>query len=566
MHDTRHEAVVIRPPEILMTPERLGALQPNRLSASRLLMTKMIRERWSITLAELEIDEHAAGTGRYVIDAGGSRFEFVVFSSRPSLEGRTDRIIGQHWDMMGALLEGTVDEARLARTREELPKLYGGRAADGTLIWCRANRSMRLFDLAIEELAAGRQPPVDVLGTVCYLMRNIGLDGNGTFGTRSFLDFEPDHPLAAPLAAQMLASYLMREFSFDLVERLAAARSPQAVALDPAIKRFLGLGNGSGLGLLFFSKAHPVLLDRWLTLRETALARATGLEIAAGDVRARQLDGLLDRAITHKLEDTTRHERAPTGPEVAEQLRIVRSELAAVLADESRSVRPLAALRERAATLVDAETQEVLHALLLELLPDDSDAVAAQLIVDEDSHADPSASVGELLTRIHADYDWVRGFDLDAPSARSIGWYKSEDAEEPRRGPLADLPDGFDDLTLDLVAWIPALVADLEAFDPAATVGAFLREQPQHRALVERIQTLADLPFHTPRINWRDEQLFAAHLIRMANSAIHGLDKTAHPEPNGVIGVLFHGAPIRQDLVAGANPDWTYPTRPEIDA
>ena len=106
---------------------------------------------------------------------------------------------------------------RVADPRDRVRAL-AGRAAPGTLVWGRSNRSMRAFDLTVDALAAGHQPPLSILGSICYLMRNTGLDGNGTFGTRTFAALEPDHPLRRPLHAQLLTAYLMREFSFDLVE------------------------------------------------------------------------------------------------------------------------------------------------------------------------------------------------------------------------------------------------------------------------------------------------------------------------------------------------------------
>ncbi len=46
----------------------------------------------------------------------------------------------------------------------------------------------------------------------------------------------------------------MREYSCDLVEHLAKLQSDKAVPLDPAIRRFIGVGNGSAaLGLIFSS-------------------------------------------------------------------------------------------------------------------------------------------------------------------------------------------------------------------------------------------------------------------------------------------------------------------------
>jgi hypothetical protein len=61
--------------------------------------------------------------------------------------------------MTGALVEGVADEVVVETTRRELPKLYAGRSTPGTLVWCRCNRSMRVFDATVDALAEGRQPP-----------------------------------------------------------------------------------------------------------------------------------------------------------------------------------------------------------------------------------------------------------------------------------------------------------------------------------------------------------------------------------------------------------------------
>ncbi len=78
---------------------------------------------------------------------------------------------------------------------------------------------------------------------------------------------------------QILVAYLMREFSCDLVEHLARLQSDNAVPLDPALRRYLGVGNGSALGLIFFVQKHPRLVNAWLTARETAIATARNPEV-----------------------------------------------------------------------------------------------------------------------------------------------------------------------------------------------------------------------------------------------------------------------------------------------
>src|SRR5690606_12128064 len=216
------------------------------------------------------------------------------------------------------------------------------------LVWCRSNRSMRLFDYTMSELAAGRQPAISELAQACYLMRNTGLDGNGTFGTKSFPSLGRDHPLGGPLQAQLLTAYLMREYSCDLVEHLARLQSEKAVPLDPAIRRFLGVGNGSALGLIFFVHKHPRLIGSWLAAREDAVASALKLELAPSDSRVAELLGLLRRAITFRRQDRMMYESFASSAEVADDIEKIAASLEGFAADGMvagiATTQPLAAL------------------------------------------------------------------------------------------------------------------------------------------------------------------------------------------------------------------------------
>ncbi|MCU1518935.1 MAG: hypothetical protein JWQ75_3656 [Pseudarthrobacter sp.] len=553
----------LRDPGVVMAPETLGALQPTRFSASRTLMNKMVQERWVISRPEFDVDALGEGSARYHVAVNDDwSFEFVVFSNAPK-EGveRTDRIIGSHWDMMGALVEGSADNERIEQTKRELPKLYGGRAAPGTLIWCRANRSMRAFNLTVDALSRGEQPPARVLGAVCYLMRNTGLDGNGTFGTRSFAAYESDHPLRTPYHAQMLTSYLMREFSLDLAEHMAAARNPEAPALSHGFRRFLGLGNASGLGLVLFAKNHPNMVDRWLTLRESALAQARSLELAGNAPELERLDGLLSRAVTYKAQDRMRYTYQPAADMVSLELSELRGRLAELAALATVPGRILDALYAQAADLT-LETQEILSTLLMELLPYPED-MTSLISVDERPLASPTTPVSELLDVIAKDYSWALDVDLSTSAANHFAWYKSANAEEPRRGPLHDLPDLLDDMTLDLPQKLQALVPVLQHARADLTTGALVRQYPESRATIERILAHRDQDYHTVRANTRDEDFNPARIIRLFNSAFYGLDKTKEDGPVGVVGVIFHGAPTPAEIANGTGHDWQFPAEPE---
>src|SRR5665213_1790340 len=383
----------MRSADFLMRPERLSLVQTSRVSATRLLMAKAIRERWTIEKRDWQIDDRARGTALYRIEAPTMPFDFIVHSSEPKMGGRMGRIIGRAWDMMAALVEGPTSAADIRITGDEIHKLYAGRATPGTLIWARSNRSGRAFDHTVESLVAGRQPDVPTLAEACYLMRNTGLDGNGTFGTRSFRALEDTHPLRRPLDAQMLCAYMMRVFSIDLVHHLARCQRSGAATLAPEIQRFLGVGNGSALGLNFFVNNHPRLVDAWISARERAIVAAKRLPLATRDPKLGRLVKLLDRATVFRREDRMEYERFLPSAAVANDLAEIRA-AAKRLFDtgevDGRVPRyPLAALADSIEHKVNDEAFETFLGLATELVPELCDRLAESLSVEEEFVTEP---------------------------------------------------------------------------------------------------------------------------------------------------------------------------------
>lgn len=166
-------------------------------------------------------------------------------------------------------------------------------------------------------------------------MRNTGLDGNGTFGTRTFLTLETDHPLRTSLSAQMLCAYMMRVFALDLLHHLARSSNANAARLDAELSRFLGVGNGSALGLMLYVNNHAQLIDRWIGIRETALAHAKSLAVSVEGGELTKLLGLLDKAITFRRQDRAEYEAVISSTLVADDLTVIRGALAR-LADRGR--------------------------------------------------------------------------------------------------------------------------------------------------------------------------------------------------------------------------------------
>ncbi len=558
-------SVAPRPSSLVMSSSRLAAIQPSRVSGARAFMNKMVRERWDVSIQRFDIDENAAGSFVYSIKTPDREFSFIGFSFPPTKTARTGRIIGRAWDMMGTLNEGPATEADIESARVELPKLYTGRATPNALIWCRSNRSMRIFDQTLAALADGNQPEISTLSEVCYLMRNTGLDGNGTFGTRSFPSLGSDHPLGGVLQAQLLTAYLMREYSCDLVEHLAQLKSEKAVKLDPAIRRFLGVGNGSALGLIFFVHKHPRLIDALLGARETAIAQARSLVLEKDDARIEQLLELLRRAIVFRNQDRMVYEAFTSSKTVATDLARLVTELEAfqqtgsIAGGETRY--PLDTLAQQIEAAISPEAYETYLSLLLELVPETVDAAIPAINAPDEFTVDGAETAQDLLALVRRDYDWALEADMSGPDSTHYVWYKSEAAEEPRRGARAEVPDALD-LGLDTCGGVQALAGDLEAAQPGLSVARFLMAHPQHRYLVSRIQSLRDLRYHTPRANINAETFIPIDLVRLMNVGIHGIDKTRDFLNRNLRGMLYHGAPTPQDIRSGYTGTWFYPEEP----
>lgn len=546
----------LRPAERVMQPASLAAMQPSALSGTRAMIAKMTRERWRIALERLDVGKDGVGTMIYSITTPTHEFSFIAFTFAPKKEGRTGRIIGRAWDMMCSLSEGRATEEEIASAREELPKLYRGRATPNTLVWGRSNRSMRVFAATLDALMAGRQPDVSEISNVCYLMRNTGLDGNGTFGTRPFAALGPDHPLGGMLQAQLLCAYLMRELSCDLISHLARLHAPDtAVPLSRELREYFGVGNGSALGLIFYVQKHPRLIDSWLRAREEAIAIARALP--ADQVDRAGLETLLDRAIRFRREDRMVYESFTSSARIAQDLGLIRAAIPAAMADPQ----PLDALVRAHDGTVSPEALEMLLSILMEQVPARAAELAAAVGGDDKLDLSAAETVADLLADIDRDYAWALAIDMQAPDAMDYVWYKSETAEEPRRGLRSEIPEARD-LGLDLPGDIQRLRADLLAAPPGQRLSRFLMVAPQHRFLVARIHGLRGLHYHTPHANIHSGHFVPIDLVRLMNVGLHGIDKTKDFLQRNLRGILYHGAPSPDTIAAGEARQWFYPPEP----
>jgi hypothetical protein len=547
-------------PDRFMDPRRLGGLQPTRLSASRAFIATMVRDGWRIEQDYLDVDRLGNGRARYTVLTPKGTVTFLAFLRQPAGGNRTSRIIGTSWDMIGSLVDGVASDDQVETTEAEIDKLYEGRAPAGTLAWFRSNQSLRIFEHVRASLASGRQPDLAAVRKVGYLMRNTGLDGNGTFGTTSFKAIPPGHPLATSYFAQMLAAYLMRELAVDLVQELARLDDPaRAARLSTESKRAIGVGNGSALGLVMFVYNRPILINAYVTAYLDALEHVLTEPIAPGDARFDRLEELLDRAIAYRATEATRYRVFTGAREHAADLRRVRTAVRAARRGQIARTEvetPLAAAHRYIRGRVSPDAEASFNSLLLELIPEYCDRlVAERLVFDETLSLDPALPVARVAQILDERYRWALDLPLNDEEHRDRVWYQSRAAEEPRSGPRQEVP-GAHEVIPDYPGGLRRLRTLLGERSAEEPIGLLLSEHPELMQITELAVSLADAPYAVPHADPHDMDFVPVWAVRLMNSFVHGLDRTEDYLNRVIRGLIFEGAPYRDELADADASAW----------
>lgn len=542
----------LRDPDTVMRLARLGAMHPSRLSFLRSLIRRMGREQWRIACRRFDIGADERGEAVYTVDTPQGRYSFVVFAQLIPEHARTDRVIAERWDYTFALTEGEPDATHMARLRANVPRQEAGRVTSRDLILARGNKSVRLFDAMVAALARGRQPDVAEVATVGYLMRTTAVYGNGKFGLADYERVRAATPFDRPFAAQMLAVYLARVFSLDLVDHMAWLHGGSGAArLSAPLRRAIGVGNATGLGMAPFITSHPELVNAWVTARETAIARVKGVPAAAG-VRTRRFRDLLARTITHADQwwtpDPEQHAAIVA---LRAELREVAGALTPASADNPLAQpHPWQALATWVSRRFSLETQELVHSLILEPYPELVDDLETAMGAGEGARVRAAETLGALARRIARGYAWALAIDPDDPGESHFFWYRATEKEEPRLGTRHTDPGSDREMPIGVGVAVARLYRDLRALDAdalAEPVGQFLMRHPEHRALIARIQTLADKPYAEVRDNLLHRDMRPVDLLRF-KLAFFGAVRFDPKSDRWTRITLFSGTPLPADL------------------
>jgi len=560
----------MRPAGQVMQLERLGSFHQSRLSFMRTLVRRMVVENWQINSPVFDLDEHGYGTVVYQIEAKYGTFSYVVFSHYLDPERRNDRVIADQWDLTMALCEGTVDTKQLEFLRNNVPKQEAGRVDSRVLVLSRANRSARLFDYVVNELADGCQPDVDAIADVGYLYRTTAAYGSGKLGMADWEKVWTKHrDFARPFAAEMFTCFMLRHFSMQQADYLASQRSPtKAVALHEDIKRYIGIGNSTGLGMAPFLINHPLLINQWIEMRETALATAVATSEIGVDLETLlRLDTSLERVIQHLNEIVTADERqSKANIQVAKELQLLHVWLQEESTALAISHYVWASLTQYAEQHWLIETQEVINTLLIELYPELVDGFEENMWVEESYEVGPEMSVAELLEVIEEKYDWALAIDFSKYESMGVFWYRSQEKMEPRLG-QTNVDMGMEkEMPLGIgrrVRECYDLIYSYNKSYPDQDVAHFVVQNPTYSNIIARIQTMAQSQYGDIRENLIHTDVLPIHLLRCKLS-FFGVSKFDPRSRLWVRNTMFQGAPLISDFGKVFADDWQFPIKPSV--
>ena len=547
-----------RPASVVMKLARMGSFHQSRLSFMRVLLRRLKAENWQFRQAEWQIDEHGVGVATYEAIGPERTYTLVAFAHDLPDEKRSDRVIAEAWDATYTLHDGTISQDDIDRLAANVPRQEAGRISGQELVLSRANRSVRLFDYVVDCLAKGQQPERQKIEPIGYLMRTTAVYGSGKFGAADRSHWVNRAEFSGSFQPELLAVWLIRSFTIDIVEHLARQRAPKtAIKLDQDIRRRIGVGNSTGLGMAPFLINHPALIHAWINARETALTRVRKLPNTDRDIIA-NLTNLVQRALVNANEWTT---DSPYQTHKTVGLRDDLARLNAYLTDfEPATAYPYNAIYDWGAQYLSLEGQEQLVSLLIEGHGALVDDLAITMSADETStfHIDGSMTIGKIKNIFDDCYGWVNKIDYSENAAKARVWYVSEEKLEPRLGERFEEPIEPFEQPLAPGRDVAAARQTLDQWDDRTSIASFLLAHPEHRHIIRRMQIVAVLPYAEIQDNTIAADMQPIDLLRCKLS-FFGASKFDPRSDRWLRITMYQGAPFPDELARLDPDDLAYP-------
>lgn len=541
-----------RPPETVMRLARMGSFHQTRLSFMRTLLRRLKKEQWRFAKPVWEIDSDGYGRAVYSVIGSVRTYSLVAFSHYLADEMRSDRVIATAWDATFTLFDGMPTTADLDRLQQNVPKQEAGRISDTEISLSRANRSVRLWKHVIDNLSDGKQPDRKQLESVGYLVRTTAVYGSGKFGAADRLMVCDRPELRDPFQAELLSVWLTRAFAIDLVEHIAKSiGGDKAVVIDPDLRKRMGVGNSTGLGMAPFLFNHPTLINNWMMAREEAIARVRSVETANVSEVTEFLDWF-ERAKFNFSQWHTAHEI-----QLAKLARLgddLKKMSAYIDNDCLMSDYPWNRFYLWAEQQLSLEGQEQLVSLCLEPYGELIDGLTACMDADEQLSffIDGSMSIAEIHNIIQSQCQWALSIDFSKPENLARFWYTSAEKLEPRVGQRFEESGEAYELPYAIGYYIYQLNQALASWSAEKPIADFLLEHPEHRHTLRRVQNLKTHPYAEVQDNVIASDMLPIDLLRCKLS-FFGATKFDPRSDRWVRICMYQDYPYPQELLGSAS-------------
>jgi hypothetical protein len=551
------ESDFMRSPEKVMRLDRMGSSFPTRLSFMRTLIRRMSKENWQFKRTLRKVDKDGYGVSVYSAITPKRTYSLIAFTQEIPADMRTDRVIAEVWDATFSLFDGVPTQKDIDYLAENTPLQEGGRYRPSELVLARANKSLRVFENIISALASGNQPDIELISSVGYLMRTTAVYGSGKFGCADRAKIADRPECRAPFQIELLAVYLIRWFTIDLVEELAKERGgKQAVRLDQNISRFIGVGNSTGLGMAPFLLKHPTLIHNWVVAKETALARVRSIETA--------LPGTLEVFLKSLLQASQHIDEWNVADEVqTARITCLTDEIQSLrmwCEDESNIFRPYPwnGIYQFVEDNFSLECQEMIVSLIIEPHGSIVDDLADTMSTTTIPKFKAAMSLAQLKEVVADAYKWATTIDFSLEESQHHFWYYSEDKLEPRFGSKG-VDDGVDqEMPLAIGRDVHDLNEVLATTDEDMPIGEFAMNYPQFRHIIRRIQNTFERPYSEVQDNLLSESMRPLDLLRF-KLAFFGASKFDPKSDLWTRISMYQGAPLPEQIQDPNHDCWSFP-------
>ena len=542
----------------IMTLEKMGSRYPSRLSFSRSMLRRLLFDNWKISKSKFDLDENGYGTAIYEIKINNNIYSLVCFSQHLDSADRSDRVIAEKWDTAYSLINGKLDDQELNRLRKNVPLQESGRNSPKELILSRANKSVRLFEYVVKCLSNGKQPDINEINKVGYLLRTTAVYGSGKFGLSDFANTKAVTDFNQPFRAEMLAVYIIREFSVQLVEHVAKKQNPnKAVKLENNIKQHLGIGNSTGLGMAPFIIKHPKLINKWMKQYTQSLDNIINQKVDSKKLTA--YFKLLKKALLYLKEVTTFDEYQIT--KNSKTVKGLEKFIIHLNKFQKEDVNDLQWIDLIKFTINNCnfDTQEIAKVQLLELYPEISEELAEDMADVEEMKINESQTLKQLNSIIEKDYKWALKVDFSDKNNDYLFWYISAAKLEPRLGERYNEEGSELEQHLGVAKMVQNLHTKMQKENLDKSVAEYLILNPELRGIIRRIQSLEQYPYAEVQDNILSKETIPINMLRFKLS-FFGANRYDPKSDRWLRVSFFSGAPFLSNLNAENVDSWGFAT------